>query len=503
MLTVRDYELIRRKHFREGQSVRSIARELGHSRKTVAKALRNSAPPGYQQSKPRAKPMLDPFRGTIEAWLEADRTAPRKQRHSSQRIFERLRDEHGFPGSASTVRRYVASLAAKPSEVFLPLHFAPGEEAQVDWGEATVVMNGVERRVQLFCMKLCHSHAVFVRAYERADMESFLDGHVRALNFFGGVPRRIAYDNLKTAVIRVGKGRERELNERFIELRSHYLFDTRFCNVAKGNEKGHVENLVKRSQRTFLTPVPEVSDLAALNAKLETDCLAERTRKDQQGRSYAELFDVERPSLLSLPARPFQACSQRPTRVDKQCLVQFDDHLYSVPVCWAYHPCLVRAFVDRVEIYCDHACVATHVRAYDGPRHVLDPMHYLPVLERKPGALDHGLPFQGNPWGDEFLLLRRELEYRLGGDGTRQFIQVLLLMTEHPPDQVRSAVSCCVAQRIFSLDAIRAAMRNEPTPCRSPRLDLSDHPELAAVGEGIRSTADYDALLRESEEKAA
>lgn len=503
MLTVVDYELIRRKHFVDGQSIRSIAKELGHSRKAVAKALRHAAPPGYQQTKPRAKPAIDGYRAIIDGWLAGDAARPPKQRHTARRVFERLRDEHGFTGSECTVRRYVASRRPKPTEVFVPLVYAPGEEAQVDWGEGVVIVNGEERKVQLFCMRLCHSRHTFVRAYERANMESFLDGHVRAFEFFGGVPRRLGYDNLKSAVVRVGRGRERRLNERFLTLRSWYLFDTRFCNVERGNEKGHVENLVKRAQRTFLTPLPEVTALEALNVHLADACHRELGRTTAEGRSHAELFAAEQACLLPLAANRFPACEQRSTHVDKQALVQFDNHAYSVPARWAYHPCVVRGFVDRVEIVCEHQCVATHARSYGADPYVLDARHYLPVLERKPGVLDQGRPFQGDPWGADFGLLRRELEYRLGPDGTRQFIRVLLLLTSHPEHEVRAAVAHCVARRTFNVDAIIAAMRDEPTPRCSPRLDLSQHPELAAVGEGLRSTAIYDALTRDQEEAAA
>lgn len=498
-----DYELIRRKHFVDGLSVRSIAKELGHSRKAVAKALRHAEPPGYRLSKPRAKPVIDAFRSIIDAWLAQDESRPRKQRHSATRVFERLRDEHGFTGSEVTVRRYVASRRPKPSEVYVPLAFAPGEEAQVDWGEAVVIVNGRERKVLLFCMRLAHSRHAFVRAYERANMESFLDGHARAFEFFGGVPRRLAYDNLKSAVVQVGRGRERRLNERFVTLRSWYLFDTRFCNVERGNEKGHVENLVKRTQRTFLTPLPEVADLEQLNAKLEDDCRRELERIDGDGRSRAEAFAAEQPRFLPLPPERFPACAQRSTTVDKQALVHFDNHAYSVPSEWVHHPCQVRGFVDRVEIVCEHQCVASHPRSYAADPFVLDPRHYLPVLERKPGLLDHGRPFQGDPWGDDFRLLRRELEYRWGEDGTRQFIRVLQLWTTHSEQEVRAAVSHCIARRIFSVDAIVSALRNEPLPAPSPRLDLSHHPELAAVGDGVRSTAIYDELTRRQQQEAA
>jgi transposase len=204
MLTVADYELIRRKFFLDEMSQRAIAEELGHSRKTVAKAVAHAVPPGYRLKEPRQRPVIEPCRAIIDAWLEEDRSRPRKQRHTAERIYERLREEHGYGGSASSVRRYVASQRTNLGEVFLPLCFAPGEEAQVDWGEATVIENGVERKVQLFCMKFCHSHAVFVRAYERANLESFLDGHVRAFTYFGGVPLEIGMQSGPTPARNLG-----------------------------------------------------------------------------------------------------------------------------------------------------------------------------------------------------------------------------------------------------------------------------------------------------------
>jgi hypothetical protein len=273
--------------------------------------------------------------------------------------------------------------------------------------------------------------------------------------------------------------------------------------VAKGNEKGHVENLVKRSQRTFLTPLPEIQDLDTLNAKLLQDCLAELERTDAEGQSYRALWEAEKPCLLTLPAQAFPACREWSSIVDKQSLAQFDGHLYSVPVRWAHHPYVLKGFVDRVEISCEHQCVAVHPRSYGPERFVLQPRHYLPLLERKPGSLDQARPFQGNPWGEDFALLRRELEYRSDDEGTRQFIRVLLLMTKHPEEEVRQAVGLCVKRRAFSVEAVVAAMRNEPLSVPVRRLDLAHRPELAAVGEGVRPASLYDQLAREDEEVAA
>jgi len=305
MLTVDQHELIRRKHLVDGMSQRAIAQELGHGRNTVAKAIAHPIPPGYRLSKPRSKPTIDPFKHIIDAWLEQDKLGRRKQTHTGQRIFERLRDEHNFKGSVTTVRRYVQEIKQYTQEVYMPLAFEPGEEGQVDWHEGWIEENGIQRKAHFFCMRLCYSKASFVWAYERANQESFLDGHVRAFEYFGGVPRRLAYDNLKSAVILVGKGRDRELNKRFRELRSWYLFDTRFCNVARGNEKGDVEILAKRSERTYLTPTPAVGALTELGPKLLDDCRKDLDLpgpKPHQHKTRRELFEEEKQRMWALVA---------------------------------------------------------------------------------------------------------------------------------------------------------------------------------------------------------
>jgi len=515
MLAVAHYEVIRRKVLVDGMSQRAVAKELSHSRKTVKKAVAQGVPPGYRRKRPRSRPVLEPVQSIIEAWLEADRKQPRKQRHTAQRVFERLRKEHEFTGSYSPVQRFVAGWKRRQgllsSEVFVPLVFAAGEEAQVDWGEATVRIGGQERVLQFFCVRMAFSRATFVRAYERQDQVSFLDAHVRAFEFFGGVPKRLAYDNLKTAVVRVGRGRERDLNAKFVELRNWYLFDTRFCNVASGNEKGHVENLVKRVQRTFLTPLPEVSSLEELNRQLQRDCETEldQTTRDPRGgeaRTSRELFAEEKVQLLPLPQQSFAACEEITTRIDKFSVARFENCWYSAPVEWAHQPCVVRGYLDRVEIFCEHAWVATHARGQVAEQYVLEPRHYLPLLFRKPGALHNGRPFQGEPFGSDFALLRRELEYRYAADGTQQYLRVLRLLTEHPEADVRAAVARCVALRAFNADAIESALRNAPLNLPASRLDLSDRPELVQIGSGIRLAADYDALFdaqREAQVEAA
>jgi len=504
MLTVDEHDLIRRKHLVDGMSQRAIAQELGYARNTVAKAIAHPIPPGYRLSKPRSKPAIDPVKHIIDAWLEQDKHGHPKQRHTGQRIWERLCDEHKFKGSATAVRRYIRESKQYAQEVFMPLAFEPGEEAQVDWHEGWIEENGIERKAQFFCMRLCYSKASFVWAYERANLESFLDGHVRAFAHFGGVPKRLAYDNLKSAVVQVGKGRDRRLNKRFRELRSWYLFDTRFCNVARGNEKGDVENLAKRSERTYLTPIPAVGALTELGPKLLEDC-----RKDldlpgprpHQAKTRREMFEEEKRCLLRVQEHLFPACREIGTFIDKRSLVQFETNSYSASVRWAHHRVSVKAFVDRVEVWCEHQQVAVHRRSYDKGQYILLPEHYLMLLKIKPGSLDNARAFKGQPWGEDFALMRRELEYRYDPDGTRKYINILLLFSQYPQEDVKQAVSLCVSRRAFSDEAVLGVLRNEPLR-PTTRLDLSDRPELLEVDSGVRPADIYDQLL-DGEEVAA
>jgi transposase len=503
MLTVDDYEVIRRKVKIQGWSQREAARRLGHSRKTIRKALEQSVPPGYRRTQPIQRPVIEPVQGIIDAWLEEDQKQPRKQRHTAQRIYERLRDEYGFAGSASTVRRYVRQREATRGEVFFPLQFDPGEEAQVDWGEAWCVIQGEQRKVMLFCMRLCHSRAAFVRAYERQNQESLLDGHVRAFQYLGGVPRRLAYDNMKVAVITVGQGRHRRLTKRFKELRSHFLFESRFCNVAAGHEKGHVENLVKLAQRTFMTPQPDLSDLQTLNGHLLTECRRDLLRPvpRQVEQTRQQRLEEERRYLLALPEQPFEACKRACVFATKQALVRFDQNDYSVPVEYAHHSVLIKGFVERVELCVGSQRVAVHQRHYGSGEYILNPFHYLPLLERKPAGIYNARAFKGEPWGEDFTRMRLELEYRYAGEGTRKFVRLLLLFLEFPVAEVKAAVGLCLRRRAFSEEAVRAVLTYEPRRSM-PSLDLSERPEFQLQGDGNRCSSVYDALMGTGEGSA-
>jgi transposase len=496
VLTVEHYELIRREVEIKGKSQRQVAKELGHSRKTVAKALKHRLPPGYQLTESRDKPVLDPVRPILDAWIEQNKTARRKQRQNAVKMYERLCQEYSFTGSYGTVQRYVKAVANRQKEVFMPLQFEPGEEAQVDWHEGWVTDNGIERKLQFFVMRLCYSKAPFVYPYEKANLESFLDGHVRAFEYFGGVPQRIAYDNLRCAVIKVGKGKHRRLTKRFRELRAWYLFETRFCNVARGNEKGDVENLCKRSEQTYLSPQPSIDGIDQLASKLFDDCqndLARRGPEVYGGKSIGQLLNEERAFLLPLQSQRFEACRSKSTFVDSYSLVRIDNVRYSVPVQWGHHPCVIRIFVDKIVVLCQGDVVAQHRRSYKDGQFVLNPAHYLKLLRRKPGSLDNARAFKGQPWGEDFEIMRKELEYRDKDDGTMEYIKILMLLIEYPEVQVKAAVSLCVKRRAFSEAAVKNVLNNEPLPARG-KLDLSGRPELVTEGNGIRCAGIYDQI---------
>ena len=267
MYSVDLYGRVRRACHVDGLSAREAARVFGLHRETVSKMLRYSVPPGYRRSGPVRRPKLDAFTGVIDGILEADRSAPRKQRHTAKRIFERLRDEHGFKGGYTIVKDYVRERRLRSREVFVPLAHDPGH-AQVDFGEAVVAIAGVERKAHFFAMDLPHSDACFVKAYPAEISEAFCDGHVAAFAFFGAVPRSILYDNTKLAVARIlGDGR-RQRTRIFSELQSHYLFADRFGRPGKGNDKGKVEGLIRYARRNFLVPIPRFESFAALNLSL-------------------------------------------------------------------------------------------------------------------------------------------------------------------------------------------------------------------------------------------
>ncbi len=472
---------IRRRVLVDGLSKPAACRAYSIHWDTLQKILEHAEPPGYRRAVPRPRPKLDPFLPVIHQILEDDKKAPRKQRHTARRIFERLRDEHGYTGGLTVVKEAVAAWRLRSAEVFVPLAHRPGE-AQVDFGQAEVTLDGQTTTVALFVMTLPYSDATFVCAFPRECTEAFLEGHVRAFAFFGGGPRRISDDNSKVAVAQITGSRDRKVTDAFLRLKSHHLFEDHFCLVRRPNEKGHVETLIGFTRRSFLVPVPVVhGGLESLNADLQRRCREDLARRLWgKPASKAKLLDQERPVLLPLPGESFVAARVEPRCVDSLSLVSFDANQYSVPTELAHHPVTVVASVDTVRIVAGNRVAAVHLRCWSREQVFYNPVHYLAVLERKPGALDFAAPLEGWQLPVCFGVLRRRLEAEFGGPGTRQFIKVLRLLEWADPTELTRAVERALELGVADADAVRLILehrREQPAGL----FCLDGRPHLQAV----------------------
>jgi transposase len=480
-------------------SKRAAARVFGIDRKTVDKMLAHSVPPGYRRQVRPARPKLDAFTGIIDAILEADRLVHRKQRHTVKRIYERLRDEHGFEGGYTIVKDYVRERRQRSREVFVPLVHDPGH-AQVDFGEARAVIGGEDCKIHIFAMDLPQSDACFLKAYRAETSEAFCDGHVAAFDFFGGVPRSILYDNTKLAVVRILGDGTRQRTRVFSELQSHYLFEDRFGRPGKGNDKGKVEGLIGFMRRNFLVPIPRVESLEALNAHLETRCRKRQAAKlRRHEETIAERLERDCAALLPLPVPPYDACDRRPGRVTSLSLVRYKANDYSVPVAYGHREVLIRGYVDRVVISCAAEVIARHPRSYEREDLIFDPLHYLPLIERKIGALDQAAPLKGWDLPVSFTTLRRLLEARMGprthgAAGKREYVQVLRLLESFRLADVEVAVNQALRLGAIGVDAVKHLLlcRIERRP---PRLDLELYPYLPRARVATTSPGSYMTLL--------
>lgn len=484
------YRRVRLACHHEGLSGREAARRFGIDRKTVSKILAHSVPPGYRRRQPPKRPKLDPFTDIIDRILVEDRTVHRKQRHTAKRIFERLRDEHGFSGGQTIVKDYVRERRLRHREMFVPLAHSAGH-AQADFGEADAIIAGVRYRAHFFVMTLPHSDVCFVSAYPAATSEAWLDGHNRAFAFFDGVPQSILYDNDKCLVSRILPDGTRQRTRAFSGLQSHYLFQDRYGRPGKGN----VEGVVGFARRNFMTPLPRHQSWDAFNTSLEKQC---RTRQGDILRGHRESIGErlvrDREALMALPPTPFDACYKQSARVNSLSLARYRTNDYSVPVAYGHQEVWIRGYVHEVVIGCAAEVIARHPRSYDREDMVFDPVHYLPLLERKIAALDQAAPLVGWELPDAFATLRRLLEARMGKAGKREYVQVLRLLESFELEALHGAVKDALRLGAIGYDAVKLLVicRIEHRP---PRLDLDVYPYLPRARVATTVAASYMSLL--------
>ncbi len=502
MIQVDERESIRRAYFDEHKSIRRIAAEGHYARATVRAALKaEPGIPAYTLTAPRVAPKLGEYKTQIEKLLSENATLPRKQRYTAHTIYKAIL-ALGYSGSEVSVRRHVAQVRQRDRkrEVFLPLEFDPGQDAQVDWAEADVILAGELIRAQLFILRLCYSRKVFVRAYPTQKQEAFFEGHVLAFHYLGGVPHRLTYDNLGTAVLRVLEGRNREEQQAFIAFRSHYLFESRFCTPGQGHEKGGVESAVGYVRRNFLVPLPEVASFEALNVQLLEACQQDDQRfVDRQPQSIGQMWAVERPKLKVLPAHDFVCCVTRPVTLNAYSQVEFETNRYSVPAEAAYRQLILRAYPFRIEILHRDQIVAQHPRSYGRKQEIYEPLHYLPLLEQRPGAFEHAKPLrqwraQWPPIYEQLLAYLRA--HQPEGEAIPEFVRILGLQREYSVGQIEQAIGQALAQGGVHFEGLRLRLRQgQPTDMPAAPLDLSQRPLLAAVAQAPRDLRTYNVLL--------
>ena len=484
---------IRRRVLTGEISKRAACREYEIHWETLEKILTHSEPPGYRRTTPRGS-KVDPFLPVIQEILDSDKKSHRKQRHTAQRIFERLRDEHGYSGGYTIVSTAVRKLRKQNKEVFFPLSHPPGE-AQVDFGYADVVLNGELTKVALFVMTLPYSDAIFIQAFPRECTESFLEGHVRAFEFFGGVPIRISYDNSKVAVSKIVGSREREVTKEFLRLKSHFLYEDHFCLVRRPNEKGHVEQLLDFARRSFLVPVPCVESLEELNEQLLQSCEKDLSRT-LRGKFVPkqELLSDEQQRFRPIPVEQFEAQRLETVHADSLALIRFDRNSYSVPTEYAYRSLTAVATIEEVRILCAEELIACHPRCWGKEHYFYDPIHYLRLLERKPGGFDHARPFEDWELPVCFGILRRRLEADTQGAGTKEFIKVLRLLEQHSLSVLKSAVQYSLELGACDSEAIRLIVEYQKEE-DIELFCLEGRPLLKQVHVGRTSVSAYQSLL--------
>lgn len=462
MIKVDTYKYIKDLHVKERKSIRQISREVGLSRQTIRKILFGSVEETttYKRKAEPPAPLRQQFEPIIKEWLLNDQTSPRKQRHNSQRIFERLQEEHEFTGGSSTVRGWVRDikriLDLETIDAFIPLEHDPRGYAQCDWTPAMARIGGKEVHGELFLLRLSHSKMFFVRFYPHQRQEAFFDAHEHAFSFFQGVPEQILYDNLKTAVKKVLVGRKREEQDAFLKFRAHHGFDSQFCNPAKGNEKGIVEGLARYIKAHAFTPVPEFVSIEALNEWLAVRCQTLNARpRGKQKISFLERFEEERAKLLPLSKHTFDCCSRKEAKVNHYSLIAFDKNQYSVPVSYPGRILTVKGYIGEVRIYDKQTLVAAHPRSYESGQQVFILEHYFKLLERKPRSVGQAKPVRQAELPASFAAYHQLAQRQDFDHADKLFVAVLLLLKQYPVAVLAESLDKALLQNQVSIELIQ------------------------------------------------
>ena len=446
---------IRRAYFEQGLSIKEIVRALSVSRATVRKVIRGLRTEFKYARDIQPSPKLGVWVDALTEILEAESKLTKRERRSTQRLFEELRGR-GYDGAHDSVHRFAKfwreERARVPTHAYVPMSFEPGEAYQFDWSHETITFQGLPLTVKAAHMKLSHSRMPFVRVYFRETQELVFDAHDKAFQFYGGVCRRGIYDNMKTAVEAIFVGKARRYNGRFLQMCSHHLIEPVACTPASGWEKGQVENQVGNLRDQMFRPKPRVKSLAELNAWLEDQCIAyaQQIRHPEfKDRTIWEVFEEERASLMQLRG-PFDGFVEKAVRASTTCLIMADHNRYSVDARAAGRMVLVRSHAERVVVLLGDEVVADHPRNFQRERIIYDPWHYLPVLMRKPGALRNGAPFKD--WDLPAALIQVRAKLKPHADGDRQFVKILGAVLDHGLPAVEAACAEALEAGIASGD---------------------------------------------------
>jgi transposase len=488
---------IRRAFFDEHRAIKEICRDFRVSRGTVRKVVRSGETEFKYARDVQPSPKLGEWVVALTKILEAEAKLPRRERRSTQRLFEELRGQ-GYDGAHDSVHRFVKGWrdeqARVPAKAFVPMSFAPGEAYQFDWSHETITLQGAPLTVKAAHMRLSHSRMPFVRVYFRETQELVFDAHDKAFVFYGGICRRGIYDNMKTAVETIFLGKARQYNRRFLQMCSHHLIEPVACSPASGWEKGQVENQVGNLRDQLFRPKPRVASLAELNAWLEDQCVAyaKRTKHPEfKDRTVWEVFNDERSSLMSLRA-PFDGFVEKAVRATTTCLIPADHNRYSVDASAAGRMVLVRSHADRIVALHDDIVVAEHSRCFRRDQVIYDPWHYLPVLVRKPGALRNGAPFKDWELPPGLAQVREKLEHH--PDADRQFVKVLGAVLDHGLEPVETACAEALAAGIANGDVILSILARRHQPPEVPSVITPDALRLKI--EPLADCGRYDSIRR-------